>query len=148
MNASPGIGPFIAPRHRAGVIALWRATFHYGTPHNEPELALQKKLEVDDQLLFVASDEQGHVTGTAMGGYDGHRGWIYSVAVAEGCRRRGLGTRLVKRVETALRLRGCLKINLQVAAGNESNLGFYENLGYAVEPRISLGKVVVENLPQ
>lgn len=127
------------PLHRAAVIALWRDTFAYGTPHNDPALAIDKKLQVDDGLFFVAM-ERATLAGTAMAGYDGHRGWIYSVAVAPAFRGRGIGAALVRHAEAALAARGCLKLNLQIVAGNEQVVGFYQSLGFAVEPRVSMGK--------
>lgn len=91
--------------------------------------------------MFVA-DEDGQVAGTIMGGHDGHRGWMYSPAVAPRFRRRGLGRQLVRHLEQRLAEMGCLNINLQVLATNAAVVGFYEKLGYAVEPRISMGKVL------
>ena len=58
-------------------------------------------------------------------------------------RRRGIGRALVEALEDALRERGCPKLNLQVRADNAAVQGFYEALGYRVEPRISLGKVLL-----
>ena len=60
----------------------------------------------------------------------------------------GLGSALVKTAESALTRAGCLKINLQLLAGNAGTAAFYEVLGYAVEPRISMGKVLADNLPR
>jgi ribosomal protein S18 acetylase RimI-like enzyme len=82
-----------------------------------------------------------------MAGYDGHRGWIYSVAVAESHRRRGLGSQLVHHAEKMLTQLGCLKINLQIAEGNESVAAFYETLGYRIERRVSMGKKIAEIIP-
>ena len=133
-------------RHRTGVIALWRDVFGYATAHNDPALALQRKRAVADGLLFVAEDDAGAVAGTAMAGYDGHRGWLYSVAVRPDLRGHGLGTTLVRRAEAALSALGCLKINLQLLATNEATAAFYRRLGYAAEPRVSMGRVLAENV--
>jgi len=75
-----------------------------------------------------------------MAGYDGHRGWLYSVAVREKNRRSGAGTALVRQAEQALHALGCGKVNLQVRTTNDAVVRFYERLGYAVEDRISLGR--------
>lgn len=80
--------------------------------------------------------------GSIMHGYDGHRGWLWGVAVAPSHRGRGLGAALVRAAEAALAARGCAKINLQVRQGNAAVTTFYERLGYVVEPRISLGKLL------
>jgi ribosomal protein S18 acetylase RimI-like enzyme len=135
------------PVHRAQVIALWRTVFGYETAHNDPSLAIDKKLGAADGLLFVATEGSG-VIGAAMAGYDGHRGWLYSVAVHPAARRKGVGAALVRHAEQALAQRGCMKINLQLLASNEATAAFYESLGYKVEPRVSMGKVLSHNVPQ
>jgi ribosomal protein S18 acetylase RimI-like enzyme len=121
------------------VIALWAALLSDGTPHNDPATALRKKLAVERDLLLVAAVE-GEVAGTVMGGYDGHRGWVYSVAVDPRYQRRGIGAALIRAIEAALVERGCLKVNLQVRASNAGVVAFYEKLGYAAEERVSMGK--------
>lgn len=131
-------------QHRAAVIQLWETAFGYETAHNTPSLVIDNKLAIADGLLFVALAHDG-VVGTVMAGYDGHRGWLYSVAVHPAQRRQGLGARLVRHAEQALTARGCMKINLQIVSANESVKSFYESLGYAVEPRISMGKKVEVN---
>ncbi len=141
------IGVYRDRQHRAQVAALWRLAFGYDAPHNRPELAIDKKLAVDDGLFFVATHDKT-VIGTLMAGYDGHRGWLYSVAVHPDYRRQGLGASLVRHGEQALIALGCLKINLQINLGNDSVVGFYEALGYGVEPRISMGKKIAQNLPK
>jgi ribosomal protein S18 acetylase RimI-like enzyme len=82
------------------------------------------------------------LVGTVMGGYDGHRGWIYSLAVTPSARRRGIGAKLVTYVERELAARGCPKVNLQLLASNAGTVAFYQKLGYAVEARISMGKLL------
>ncbi|MGL5995934.1 MAG: GNAT family acetyltransferase [Pseudomonas proteolytica] len=141
------IGPYRDRPHRAQVAALWQAAFGYDTPHNRAELAIDKKLGVADGLFFVATHGKA-VIGTLMAGYDGHRGWLYSVAVHPDYRRQGLGASLVRHGEQALIALGCLKINLQINVGNDAVVGFYEALGYGVEPRISMGKKIAQNLPK
>ncbi len=108
-------------------------------PHNDPETAITKKVLAEDGLFFVAIVDDA-VVGTVMGGYDGHRGWIYTVAVSPALRRRGIGTALVNHMESFLRELGCLKVNLQVRMRNREVVQFYEKLGFNVEEIISLGK--------
>jgi len=123
------------------VVALWRAVFSYSAPHNHPEFVIWCKLAVQRDLFFVALLD-GRLVGTVLGGYDGHRGWIYCLAVGPGARRRGIGTALMGHVERALKGRGCPKINLQVLASNPEAVPFYEKLGYGVEERVSMGKIL------
>jgi ribosomal protein S18 acetylase RimI-like enzyme len=121
------------------VAALWREVFPENPAHNRPEDDIKRKLEIQRELFFVA-EVDSRIVGTAMGGYDGHRGWVYYVAVAPQYRRRGIGEALMKKAEDGLKAIGCYKINLQVREGNEEVVAFYEKLGYHVEPRVSMGK--------
>jgi ribosomal protein S18 acetylase RimI-like enzyme len=123
------------------VVALWREVLFDGQPHNAPEHSLRLKLAHDSELLVVAELE-GRIVGTAMGGFDGHRGWIYSVAVRPECQRQGVGRALIERLEELLVASGAPKINLQVRLANDRVVGFYQRLGYVVEPRVSMGKIV------
>lgn len=140
------IGQYRDRQHRAQVVALWQEAFGYDTAHNLPTLAIDKKLAVSDGLFFVATDKKA-VIGTILAGYDGHRGWLYSVAVHSDYRRQGLGASLVRHAEQALIALGCMKINLQITGGNDAVVGFYEALGYGTEPRISMGKKIAGNIP-
>ena len=131
--------------HRDQVISLWAAVFGYEAEHNAPELVIDKKLKIDDGLFFVALDGLA-VIGTVMAGYDGHRGWIYSMAVLPSHQQQGLGSELLSFAEKKLSDRGCMKINLQIMEGNEAVERFYASNGYLTEKRISMGKQVQENI--
>jgi ribosomal protein S18 acetylase RimI-like enzyme len=124
-----------------GVCALWALAFPNPARRNEPRLVIAQKVAFQRELFYVAAAERA-IVGTAMGGFDGHRGWLYTVAVHPSWRRRGIGSALVRRVEAALEALGCLKLNLQVLSSNASVVGFYRSLGYAVEERISMGKLL------
>lgn len=140
------ITPYSDVAHRSEVVTLWQTVFGYDALHNNPSLVIDKKIEVNDQLFFVAITSH-LVVGTVMAGYDGHRGWIYSVAVSPVRRRQGIGTHLVSHAEHALTNRGCVKINLQIMEGNESVAQFYSKLGYCTEKRVSMGKRIAKNIP-
>lgn len=143
-TGQPAISLYQDALHRSQVIALWQAVFGYEAAHNAPALVIDKKLALADRLFFVALSDAG-VVGTVMAGYDGHRGWLYSVAVHPSHRQQGLGAALVRQAEHALTARGCVKVNLQILASNQAVAAFYAPLGYAVEPRISMGKRLPQN---
>ena len=84
--------------HTEGTVQLWNEVFGYGDPRNDPNLSIQKKLEANDDLFFVALQDE-KVIGTIMAGYDGHRGWLYSLAVAPSLRNQGIGSQLVQHAE-------------------------------------------------
>ena len=127
------------PEDESQVVALWGGTVADPAPHNDPAGAIRLKMAKDPHLFLVATVDDS-VVGTVMGGFDGHRGWLYSLAVATTHRRRGIATALVRRLEAELSEMGCLKINLQVRGTNVDVLRFYEHVGYCVEDRVSLGK--------
>lgn len=121
------------------VIALWNHALPSSQPWNEPKTVICRKLNVNDGLFFVG-ERDGQVIATVLAGYDGVRGWIYAMAVAEEHQRQGVGRQLLEAAEKALRARGCDKINLQVRATNSEVIEFYERCGFSVEDRASLGK--------
>jgi ribosomal protein S18 acetylase RimI-like enzyme len=132
-------------KHRDQVIDIWKSIFNYKDLRNEPSLIIDKKIAVNDNLFYVAI-ENGDIIGTIIAGYDGHRGWIYSLAVLPEKRRIGIGTKLLKHAENELKQLGCVKINLQIFQHNEIVKEFYLKNGYEIEERISMGKEITENV--
>lgn len=92
-------------------------------------------------LFLIALDERG-IGGSALGGWDGRRGWLYHVAVRPDQRRHGLGGRLVRTIEERLRERGCRKINLIVWDSNTEAMEFWSALGYARAATVEYEKVL------
>ena len=127
------------PADESDVVRLWELVFPDAPAHNKPHNDIRMKLGVQPELFFVAIDKD-RVIGSAMAGFDGHRGWVYYVAVYPDYRRRGIGSALMSKAEQALKEMGCPKLNLQIRADNHQVQAFYESLGYAVEERISMGK--------
>jgi ribosomal protein S18 acetylase RimI-like enzyme len=125
--------------HFEGVKALWQQSFPDDPPWNRAEVAIPAKLAVQPELFLVALDGD-LVVGSIIAGYDGHRGWLYAVAVLNSRRRQGIGTVPVRAAEACLRSMGCGKINLQVRSTNAPAAEFYRRLGYLIEERTSMGK--------
>jgi ribosomal protein S18 acetylase RimI-like enzyme len=130
-------------RDTDAVVALWQQAFpeyrDVTKPQRNPHLSIANKLATQPELFFVAVLDE-RVVGTVMGGYDGHRGWLYSLAVDESLRRHGIGSRLVAHVEAALTALGCPKLNLQVLSAKNDVRAFYEALGYRADEVVSFGK--------
>lgn len=124
------------------VIALWE-TAGLTRPWNNPRLDIERKATVQPELFLVAEGEDGTVLGTVMAGYDGHRGWMNYLATSLDARGIGIGRALVEHVETALRAKGCPKVNLQVRTSNAQAVEFYRHLGYEVDEAIALGKRLI-----
>jgi ribosomal protein S18 acetylase RimI-like enzyme len=132
------VAPY-SSEHFEGVKALWQQAFPDDPPWNAAEIAIPAKLAVQPELFLVAVDGD-LVVGSIMAGYDGHRGWLYAVAVLNDRCRQGVGTALVRAAEARLRSMGCGKINLQVRSTNANAVAFYRRLGYLIEERTSMGK--------
>ena len=108
--------------------ALWQQA-GLTRPWNPPEPDLRRALDGHTSTVLGAFDDEGLV-GTVMVGHDGHRGWVYYLAVDESRRGTGLGKRLMTAAEVWLRERGAVKVQLMVRSSNEAVLGFYDHLGY------------------
>lgn len=123
------------------MVDLWNMAFPNPTHWNDPSTIITNKLSIQRDLFLVAElgDE---LIGTVMGGYDGHRGWAYHLAVAPQHRRNGFGQWLMTEFESLLVGYGCTKLNLQVRSENRGVVDFYQESGYVVEDRISMGKLI------
>ena len=120
------------------IIALWHA---YGLvrPWNDPMTDFRLALESGSSTVLIARASQG-LDGSVMVGFDGHRGWVYYLAVAEAQRGTGLGRGLMAAAEEWLRARGCPKIQLMVRTGNHAAIGFYQALGLELQEVVTLGR--------
>lgn len=75
-----------------------------------------------------------------MVGFDGHRGWVYYLAVAPEKRGFGIGRMLMLEAEQWLKAIGCPKIQLMVRGDNNVARGFYAALGYDLQDVVTLGR--------
>lgn len=98
-------------------------------PWNDARHDFHRALEGPASTVLVGVIDQ-EVVATAMVGYDGHRGWVYYLAVDPVHRRRRLGERMVNAAEDWLRDAGACKVQLLIRQSNSEALGFYERMGY------------------
>jgi ribosomal protein S18 acetylase RimI-like enzyme len=135
--------PTLAIRHyeacdRDAVVALWRAAGNY-RPWNDPDEDIRLSMETPSSALFVGF-EAGELIATTMAGCDGHRGWVYYVAVAPERQGRGIGQAMMRHAEGWLRSIGVRKLELLVREGNEKVISFYERLGYERQKVVTFGR--------
>ena len=150
MSASPA--PYLiqalTPDLEAPLRELWTEVFGYPEPRNDPSRVLRDKREWDGDAsgILVAvsvldvTSSASRLLGSVMLGYDGHRGWLYRLAVSPDARRRGIAAALVREAEARLTQWGCAKINVQVHAHNARAAAFWQKVGYPLEERLSYGK--------
>ena len=125
-------------RRCAEAVDLWRAA-GLTRPWNDPDADLRRALDgCSSTVLAAVADDV--LVATAMVGHDGHRGWIYYLAVAPERQRQGLGTAIVRACERWVVERGIPKLQLMVRAGNDGAVALYEQLGYGQQEVLLLGR--------
>lgn len=132
----------LADAEIAAAVALWEAA-GLTRPWNEPVADARRALAGPASTILVAR-QAGQLVGTVMTGQDGHRGWVYYLAVAAPQQRKGIARRLMAAAEDWCRMAGVVRLNLMVRAGNAPVLGVYDRLGY----RRSDVVVLQKDLPQ
>ena len=78
----------------------------------------------------VVAKLDGKVIGSILCGSDGRQGALYHVCVAEGCRRRGIGTRMVSYCMQQLRAMGINKVGLIAFTSNGAGNAFWREIGW------------------
>lgn len=131
------------PTDEEAVVALWLEC-GLTRPWNDPRKDIARKLTEQPELFLVGTVDFKLVA-TAMIGFDGHRGWVYYLAVAPGHRKHSHGRALMDEAERRLIARGCPKINLLVRSTNSAVIEFYRGLGYAQDDAVSLGKRLIKD---
>ncbi|MEM6486000.1 MAG: GNAT family acetyltransferase [Pseudomonadota bacterium] len=117
-----------AETDREDVTRLWNDC-NLTRPWNDPNKDIDRKLNYQPELFFVA-EVNDELVGTAMAGYDGHRGSVFYLAISPAHQGRSFGRTLMTHVEAALEALGCPKLNVMVRSDNETALGFYDRLSY------------------
>ena len=123
---------------RAALIALWEACA-LTRPWNDPDADVDRAVTSRDATILVGTVD-GVVVASVMAGHDGHRGWIYYLAVSPDRKARGHGREMMAEAELWLKARGAPKVQLMVRQGNETAAAFYTTLGYERQDVTVLGK--------
>ena len=156
----------LEPESFPEAVALWRKT-GLTRPWNDPMADLKRAIEGETSTVLAACSEAGVsetpvsetpvsetpvsgaaasekaarvLLGTAMVGHDGHRAWVYYVAVSPDHRGQGVGRALMHACEEWVRARGIPKIQLMVRHTNPGVIEFYKALGYVDAETTVLGR--------
>jgi len=128
----------IADAKIAAVIALWQAC-GLTRPWNDPTADIAMARKGPNSTILIGRDHDD-IVATAMVGHEGHRGWVYYVAVDPQRQGKGYGRVIMNAAEDWLRATGIEKLQLLVRPGNGQVKAFYESLGYGEQPRIMFAK--------
>jgi len=118
----------VSPTDFPAVIELWEQA-GLTRPWNPPAADLQRALNNPGSTVLGGYLDDD-LAGTVMVGHDGHRGWVYYLAVADQHRGSGLGRTLMQAAEAWLVDQGAVKLQLMVRESNRAVIGFYDRLGY------------------
>lgn len=128
----------LRPHEAERAVELWTQC-GLTRPWNDPHADLIRALATPSSTVLAAV-ELDKLIGTAMVGHDGHRGWVYYLAVSPERRRNGVGRQLMVVSEAWLRDQGAPKIQLLVRQDNAEVVDFYAALGYTDQGTITLGR--------
>ena len=103
---------------------------------------IDRKLSIKDDL-FIIGELNKRIIASAMAGYDGHRGYIYYLAVLPEYQKKGIGTSLLSLIEKKLYKVGCPKINLFVRNTNIKVKTFYKINKYEMQDSEIYGKRLI-----
>jgi ribosomal protein S18 acetylase RimI-like enzyme len=120
------------------VIALWQRC-GLTRPWNDPasDIAFARR---GANATILIGRVGGALVATAMIGHDGHRGWVYYVAVDPDSQGQDFGRAIMAAAEDWLRGQGVTKAMLMVRPDNTNVQAFYDRLGYEVQERVVYAK--------
>jgi ribosomal protein S18 acetylase RimI-like enzyme len=128
----------IADTDVAAVAALWQRC-GLTRPWNDPtsDIAFARK---GPNSAVLVGRETNAIVASVMVGHDGHRGWVYYVAVDPDHRQKKYGRVVMNAAENWLRERGIEKLMLLVRSDNTAVKAFYQQLGYDEQERVIYAK--------
>jgi hypothetical protein len=128
----------IAEADIAAVIALWQAC-GLTRPWNDPAADIAQARRGPNAAILIGRAGSA-IAASVMVGHDGHRGWVYYLAVDPDRQSKGFGRTMMRAAEDWLRRAGIEKVQLLVRPGNETVKAFYEKIGYGEQPRVLFAK--------
>lgn len=103
--------------------------------YNDPIADIGRFLRAESHAAILLLEQGERFLASVAVGHDGHRGWVYYLAVHPEAQRRGFGRRLMRAAETFVAERGIPKLQLMVRPNNAKVAAFYRELGYEEAPR-------------
>ena len=117
---------------RDSVVALWEAC-DLRKPWNDPDQDIALARETPSAEILIG-EHDGKLAATVLVGHDGHRGYVYYLAVDPALRGEGFGTAIMRAAEAWLIERKVPKLQLLVRETNLEVKNFYAAIGYQPNP--------------
>ncbi|MFS4438647.1 GNAT family acetyltransferase [Paracoccaceae bacterium GXU_MW_L88] len=117
------------------LIALWHSC-GLVRPMHDPRQDITRALAAPACRIIVYGSP---IKGSVMVGYDGHRGWLYFLAVEPEARGDGIARAMIKAAEKWLREIGCVKM-MGLAHPTNPSAQAYPALGLQEEAPIVFGR--------
>jgi ribosomal protein S18 acetylase RimI-like enzyme len=122
----------------AEIVALWQ-TCGLTRPWNDPATDIAFARRGSNATVLIGRDDSA-IVATVLVGHDGHRGWVYYLAVHPDHRHKGYGRIMMDAAGRWLRETGIEKLQLMVRPDNKGVKNFYQSLGYSEQERIIYAK--------
>lgn len=111
---------------------FWENNYFVGEMDNKEHFTLF--LEKNPGLSILA-EEDGEIVGTALGSYDGRRGYLQKVVTSKEVRKKGIGKQLIEEVIKRLKTTGALYVPISV---EKELIPFYEKCGFVKKESTSM----------
>jgi len=123
------------PADAQAVLDLWarERSEHASTADRLEDV---ERLIEDSPAALLIAERDGEIVGALIAAWDGWRGNMYRLAVAEEHRRKGIGIALTRAGEEYLLSRGVRRVTALVAFGGERAGAFWESAGYPQDQEI------------
>ena len=118
--------------------ALWTRC-NLARPSSDPREDFRRCVRTPNATVLIGRSKRV-VVATVMVGFDGHRAWVYFLAIEPTLRRQGFARTMVNAAEQWARARGAPRLNLMVRESNAAAISLYENLGMERQPVLVIGK--------
>ena len=121
-----------APTDAEALLAFW---LEFAEPTSTDDLGSVTAVVENPAADVIVAEDDGVLVGTLIASWDGWRGNMYRLAVAESRRRQGVASQLIAAAEASLRSRGARRISAIVQTDHDYAVGTWESAGYGYEPR-------------
>ena len=118
------------------VLSLWAVSGASRTPTDTPKDV--ERAVSEPGLEFLVAEVNSEVVGTIIGGFDGWRGAISRLAVAEAYRRQGIGRALLEEVKVRFARNGVKVIGALVEKDHLWAMDYWASVGFKLDERFVL----------